>query len=347
MRATLNPLRLFIAGFDWSGRTGRLQLLVVFFMTLAPSAAFLLGQLYTRFPRWVDILLILVLGILTAPQIGHVLRRLNDTGRSGWWVWAALVPYTAVPLWLYLLFKGPSYARPSSELSTARSVGFVLTIFLAVLMASRVFWTPFTIPTGSMKPALLVGDYVIATVDRRLPERGDVIVFYSSVRGQMLVKRAIGLPGDRVQMADAVVLLNGEALPQTDAGLFTETMVKQGSMGLFPRCYNGAVGTGALCEKRMFTERLPSGRSHEVLNIGDTALDTTTEMTVPAGHVLVLGDNRDNSSDSRIARAAGGVGLVPQDALVGHVRRVLFSTEGASPWAIWNLRWDRFLEGVR
>ena len=347
MRATLNPLRLIFAGFDWSGRTGRLQFFVVFLVTVLPSVVFVFGQLYSRFPRWVDVLLILILALLTVPQIGHVMRRLNDAGRSGWWVWAALVPYTAVPLWIYLLLKGPSFSRPNAELSVARSIGFLLSIFLALVMASRVFWTPFTIPTGSMKPALLVGDYVVATVDRKLPERGDVIVFYGAEQGAMLVKRAIGLPGDRVQLRDGEVLLNGELIRQVDTGLFREEMVKQGPLGLFPRCYNGAVGTGAMCEKRLFVETLPSGRQYEVLNIGETALDNTAEITVPEGHVLVLGDNRDNSTDSRVARGAGGVGLVPQEELVGHVRRVLFSTEGSTAWAVWALRWDRFLEAVR
>ncbi len=243
---------------------------------------------------------------------------------------------------------------------------------------------PFWIPSGSMKDTLLIGDFLFVNkmaygysyascpsiripalgVDvsaedfcgvfkggnSRLfgsePERGDVVVFRHPVNGRDFIKRVIGLPGDRVQLVDGRLILNDEPVPVADAGLFIETFEPQGPQGLRPRCANGAVGNGAECIKTRQVETLPNGRSHNILNIGDQPLDTTGVFTVPEGHYFFLGDNRDNSVDSRVRQAAQGVGFVPFEDLVGRADRVMFSSAGRSMFAFWTWRGDRFYHKI-
>lgn len=243
---------------------------------------------------------------------------------------------------------------------------------------------PFWIPSGSMKESLLIGDFLFVNkmaygysyascpsiiiprlgidVDaedfcgvfkggnNRLfgsePERGDVVVFRHPVTGRDYIKRVIGLPGDTVQMRDGVVFLNGEPVPQQEAGLFTETMQRQGGQGALPRCANGAVGLGADCLKQRFTETLPNGVSYSVLNIGDRDLDNTGVFTVPEGQYFFMGDNRDNSSDSRVPQLSRGVGFVPYEDIVGRADRIMFSSAGRSLLAFWTWRGDRFFKAV-
>ena len=222
--------------------------------------------------------------------------------------------------------------------------GFVLPFALAVftvLAMFRAYW----IPSGSMKPALLVGDYVLANrLAYGFPElfciigtcqgdmgllgrdvtRGDVATFRHPISGQHYVKRIVGLAGDRLQMRAGRLFLNEElATGQTD-GFFTETYnTDDGYIG----CSNGAVSIGAVCEKQRAKETLPGGRSYAVLHFAQSNLDETEIFTVPAGHVFVMGDNRDNSLDSRLPQAQGGVGFVPIANIVGQPKRVAFSTE--------------------
>ena len=179
-----------------------------------------------------------------------------------------------------------------------------------------------------------------------MPERGDVVVFRHPVTGYDFIKRVIGLPGDRIQMRDGVLFINDEEAVQTPAGIFSETYDLQGPQGLRPRCSNGAVGIGAECQKRRFTETLPNGVSHDILDIGNQSSDNTGVFTVPEGHFFFMGDNRDNSTDSRFPREARGVGFVPYEDLVGRADRVIFSSAGRSMLAFWTWRSDRFFEKI-
>ncbi|WP_238366815.1 signal peptidase I [Mesobacterium pallidum] len=178
------------------------------------------------------------------------------------------------------------------------------------------------------------------------PERGDVVVFRHPVTGRDFIKRLIGLPGDKVQMQNGVLFLNGQAVQVQPDGTFEEVMEPQGSQRSMPRCMNGPVGQGGICIKEKAVETLPGGTSHSILNIGPQGADNTPVYTVPAGHYFFMGDNRDNSTDSRFPQNVGGVGFVPYDNLIGRADRVMFSSAGRSMLFFWTWRGDRFFEKI-
>ncbi|MDP5361738.1 MAG: signal peptidase I [Paracoccaceae bacterium] len=264
---------------------------------------------------------------------------------------------------------------------TAKTVFWAL---LIAGIFRTIFFQPFWIPSGSMKDTLLIGDFLFVNKmaygysyascpsiripqvgidigaedfcgfledrEERIfgsdPERGDIVVFRHPVDGRDFIKRLIGVPGDRVQMIDGVLQINDVAVTIEDAGTFTEIMEPQGPLGLRPQCANGAVGLGAVCEKSRAIETLPNGVTHAILDIGPRATDNTGVFTVPEGQYFFMGDNRDNSTDSRIAQAARGVGFVERKDLVGRADRVIFSSAGRSMLAFWTWRSDRFFKAL-
>ena len=228
------------------------------------------------------------------------------------------------------------------------------TLFYAVLIALVVrtlFFEPFNIPSGSMKPTLLVGDYLFTSkyafgyskhslpfspplfggrVLEDLPERGDVVVFKLPSDGRTdYIKRVIGLPGDRIQVRDGVLYINDEAVRRERVGSF----VDEGEGGR---------------ELARYVETLPNGRQYEVLDmIPNGPYDTTRVFEVPEDHLFVMGDNRDNSMDSRTRF----VGFVPVENLVGRAEVIFFSTDGsAALWELWRwpfaIRYGRLLDGI-
>ena len=246
------------------------------------------------------------------------------------------------------------------------------------------FFQPFWIPSGSMKETLLIGDFLFVNkmaygysyascpslmmprfgieVDAKdicgafdgdntrlfggEPERGDVVVFRHPVSGRDYIKRLTGLPGDKIQMKAGVLHINGEAVKLKEAGTFDEVMAPQGPQRLRPRGENVAVGEGGLCTKGRMIETLPGGSSHAILNITNQGSDRTGVYTVPEGHYFFMGDNRDNSADSRLAQQAGGVGFVPYENLIGRADRIMFSSAGRSMLFFWTWRSDRFFKGI-
>ncbi|MBU2959796.1 signal peptidase I [Citreicella sp. C3M06] len=263
----------------------------------------------------------------------------------------------------------------------------IKTVVYALLIAGifrTLFFQPFWIPSGSMKDTLLIGDFLFVNKmtygysyascpsirlpqigididakdlcgwmgeDGRFlgsePERGDIVVFRHPVHGSDFIKRLIGLPGDRIQVKEGLLYINDEPVKVEPNGLFTETAAPQGPQQLRPRCANGPVGTGGLCEKERLTETLPNGVSHDILNIAMQGSDNTGVYTVPAGKYFMMGDNRDNSSDSRVPNAAGGVGFVPAANLIGKASRVMFSSSGRSMLYFWTWRADRFFHKLQ
>jgi len=260
-------------------------------------------------------------------------------------------------------------------MATKKADGGILetlkTIVWALVIAGvfrTVFFQPFWIPSESMKDTLLVGDFLFVNkmaygysryscpfamcpFEGRIlasePKRGDVVVFRHPVNNNDFIKRLIGLPGDKIQMQGGVLYINGVAAPQEPAGVFEEIYEAQGPMQSVPRCENGAVGAGGTCTKSRFVETLPEGQTHNVLNIDTAGYGDDTEVyTVPVGHYFFMGDNRDNSQDSRYAQAAGGVGFVPAEYLIGRADRIIFSAAGSRMLFFWTWRSDRYFKAV-
>lgn len=239
-----------------------------------------------------------------------------------------------------------------------RSAVDIVIALALVTLAKTAVAEPFYVPSGSMEPTLLVGDALLATkypygynaaslppvvpfsptqrLLGALPERGDVIVFrWPGNPSQVWVKRVIGLPGDRVQMRGGQVWLNGAPAPlRADGSGVAEDE------------------TGTKLPAARLIETLPDGREHEIFKItARNALDDTREIVVPPDRVFVLGDNRDNSADSRVPVADGGVGLLPVENLVGRVDALVGSWDlGLRQKPIWTwpsgLRFARFFSAV-
>ena len=251
----------------------------------------------------------------------------------------------------------------------------IKTVFWALVIATAfrsIFFQPFWIPSESMKDTLLIGDFLFVNkmaygysrysceipltkislcpfsgrVLGAEPERGDVVVFRHPTQRTDYIKRLIGLPGDKIQMKAGILYINGVAAPQEPAGVFEEEFEPQGPMSNMPGCENGAVGLGGICTKSRFTETLPEGRKHDVLNIRDSDADDTDVFTVPEGHYFVMGDNRDNSTDSRFSQNAGGVGYLPAEYLIGRADRIIFSAAGRRLFYFWTWRSDRYFKAI-
>jgi signal peptidase I len=245
-----------------------------------------------------------------------------------------------------------SDAKKSDGLAeTARTIVSALVIALVI----RTFlFQPFNIPSGSMEPTLLIGDYLFVSkfsygythfsfplspplfTGRLLgsqPRRGDIVVFRPpSNESTDFIKRVIGLPGDRIQLIDGVVHINGTAVKREAAPDF---------VGPDP-CRPASAASPIVSVKR-WHETLPNGVSYNTLQC--TAYngfpDTTKVYEVPPDHYFMMGDNRENSDDSRFPE----VGYVPFENLIGRAEILFFSIEGGSAWEIWRwpyaVRWGR------
>jgi signal peptidase I len=205
-------------------------------------------------------------------------------------------------------------------------------VVAVVFVAKGALAEPFYIPSGSMEPTLLIGDALLASkfpygygtaslpmqitlpgsgrVFGETPKRGDVVVFrWPGDRSQAWVKRVVGLPGDRIQMRQGQLFINNHAASLKSDGI---GQVETDNGGGEPAA--------------RYIETLPGGVAHAIFKQRDNgAYDNTPEVTVPPDRLFVMGDNRDNSADSRVALSDGGVGLLPMDNLIGRADAVVGS----------------------
>jgi signal peptidase I len=240
------------------------------------------------------------------------------------------------------------------EGGVAETVRVIIHALIIALVIRTFLFQPFNIPSGSMKATLLVGDYLFVSkysygyshfslpfspplfngrIFGSMPQRGDVVVFrLPRDTSTDYIKRVIGLPGDKIQVVDGVVHINGEPVKREAAADFVDT----------------EEGVTEQPVKR-WKETLPNGVSYYTLDLVQNGFaDNTQVYTVPAGQYFMMGDNRDNSTDSRFSQ----VGTVPFENLVGRAQIIFFSVyEGERAWEIWrgpfSVRWSRLFTIVR
>jgi len=259
----------------------------------------------------------------------------------------------------------PDSAVPAKEGGLVR---FLLGLLLVAWTVRSFFLATFYIPSGSMLPTLYVGDYLFVAkwpygysrysfpfgfpsfegrIPAGLPDRGDVVVFRHPVEDADLIKRVIGLPGDKIEVRGGRLVLNGKTVQRRPLGT-TSVPISPNSPCRMITAEGVSVSSAAAgpCRYAAYRETLPGGPSYTVLDQAETMGDDFPAITVPEGQLFVMGDNRDDSADSRFSPLSGGVGFLPVENLVGRALVTVWSTDGSAnyflPWT-----WFTALRGGR
>ena len=248
-------------------------------------------------------------------------------------------------------------ARRSDKAERGGTLRFVLMVALVAWAFRSFAFAPFSIPSGSMLPTLRIGDYLVVAkwpygfsrysfplqfpsfggrIFSHLPRRGDIVVFVPPAEEKEdYVKRVIGLPGDLVEVRNGSVILNGRPLPHSQPAAISIALSANSPC----RVVGGAIPVirNRACVYRSYRETLPNGASYRVIDqVNNPLSDTFPPARVPAGSLFLMGDNRDDSLDSRFTVAEGGIGFVPIENLVGRASVVFWSTDGSAsyfkPW---------------
>ena len=254
-------------------------------------------------------------------------------------------------------------------------IKYLIKLALFVLILRSFIVAPFNIPSESMLPRLMIGDYLLVAkwpygyskyslpfslplIPGRIlanqPTRGDVVVFKAPPGNHTdYIKRVIGLPGDFIEVKNGQVILNGKPIPRKRIADFIEPLTENSACAKNDVAkFRETASDGTMrCRYPRFEETLPSGRRYAVLDLDTSWADNTAVYAVPEGHLFLMGDNRDRSADSRFPAVEGqGIGIVPQENLVGRALVSVFSTDGSAqwlkPWTWFSAaRWSRIGEG--
>jgi signal peptidase I len=247
--------------------------------------------------------------------------------------------------------------KPESAWSLTRF--FIGLVIFTWALRSFIF-QPFSIPSGSMLPTLYIGDYLIVAkwpygysrysfpfgfpslsgrVGERLPSRGDVVVFRHPTENADLIKRVIAIPGDIIAMSGGQLILNGKPVARRKLPAFAMPMSANSPCKVVPPALpsNQLRSGHAVCLYQAYLETLPGGPSYTTLDqVQHGPADDFGPVRVPSGQIFLMGDNRDDSLDSRFPTFEGGVGMLPVDRLIGRALVTFWSTDGSSsyvkPW---------------